>query len=67
MDTYLRKVRYNYPNQDGTIDQKIVSFSINANLFKKTSLSMNYEGTFERSRKYFLLYKSYTTVLTFAF
>lgn len=56
MDTYLRKVRYNYPNQDGTIDQKIVSFSINANLFKKTSLSMNYEGTFERSRKYFSFY-----------
>ena len=46
----LRSVRYQYGTSDATLKQFIAGMNFSWRLKKKTSLSLNYEGTFEKSR-----------------
>lgn len=56
MDANIRKVNYSYPTQEGNLKQNIISTSMNAQIIKKISLSINYEGTFQSNQKYSSFY-----------
>jgi hypothetical protein len=55
-----RYVDYRYFNTDSSIPQNMAEISLNWNVYKKLSLSLNYEGTFEKANHYNRLYVNIT-------
>jgi hypothetical protein len=55
-----RYVDYHYINADFSIPQNMAEFSLNWNVYKKLSFSLNYEGTFEKVNQYNRIYINVT-------
>jgi hypothetical protein len=55
-----RYVDYKYYNTESSIPQNMAEFNLNWIIYKKLSLSLNYEGTFEKINKYNRLYINIT-------
>jgi len=55
-----RYVDYRYFNTESSIPQNMAELNLNWHIYKKLSLSLNYEGTFEKENKYNRLYINVT-------
>ena len=55
-----RYVNYTYFNANSSTPQNMAEFNLNWNIYKKLSLSLNYEGTFEKINQYNRLYINIT-------
>jgi hypothetical protein len=55
-----RYVDYHYFSTESSIPQNMAECNLNWNIYKKLSLSLNYEGTFEKINKYNRLYINVT-------
>ena len=52
LELNFRKIKYTYPGNEFTIDQKAYGFNISYNIMKMLMLNLNYEATKESSRNY---------------
>ncbi len=55
-----RYVDYSYFNTESSIPQNMAELNLNWHIYKKLSLSLNYEGTFEKENQFNRLYVNVT-------